>query len=242
MNICVGSIDQYQGTRHRWTKIRLRLWTLELWTYRGQHLMNHSRMKKNTFFFMVSVGTSTNTLAKSKNGGHMFSCQFHGSVVMLGFQILGLFFFWTWMYYEYILWCNMCSPAFSFCSKIPKTYDRVPSVCFRVDHDHHSDETGLMRRYSFDAYIQHFSCCVVLFVFRLIPRGNHKNVPCFGTIFANASMTTLSMIIKVIMTSSNGNIFRITGHMCRELTGHRWIPLTKASGTELWCFLWSTPE
>ena len=25
-------------------------------------------------------------------------------------------------------------------------------------------------------------------------------------------------------------------------TGHRWIPLTKASDTELWCFLWSTPE
>ena len=24
-----------------------------------------------------------------------------------------------------------------------------------------------------------------------------------------------------------------------EFTGHRWIPLTKASGAELWCFLWS---
>ena len=23
---------------------------------------------------------------------------------------------------------------------------------------------------------------------------------------------------------------------------HRWIPLTKASDVELWCFLWSTPE
>ena len=28
----------------------------------------------------------------------------------------------------------------------------------------------------------------------------------------------------------------------RESTGHRWIPLTKASDAELWCFLWSTPE
>ena len=27
-----------------------------------------------------------------------------------------------------------------------------------------------------------------------------------------------------------------------ELTGHRWIPLTKASDAELWCFLWSAPE
>ena len=39
--------------------------------------------------------------------------------------------------------------------------------------------------------------------------------------------------------SSNGNIFRVTGHLCREFTGHRWIPRTKASDAELWCFLWS---
>ena len=41
------------------------------------------------------------------------------------------------------------------------------------------------------------------------------------------------------MTSSNGNIFRVTGHLCGELTGPRWISRTKASDTELWCFLWS---
>ena len=27
-----------------------------------------------------------------------------------------------------------------------------------------------------------------------------------------------------MMTSSNGNIFRVTGHLCGEFTGHRWIP------------------
>ena len=43
------------------------------------------------------------------------------------------------------------------------------------------------------------------------------------------------------MTSSNGNIFRVTGPLCGEFTGHRWIPLTKASDAELWCFLWSAP-
>ena len=46
----------------------------------------------------------------------------------------------------------------------------------------------------------------------------------------------------VMMTSSNGNIFRITGHLCGEFTGPRWIPHTKASDAELWCFLWSVPE
>ena len=28
----------------------------------------------------------------------------------------------------------------------------------------------------------------------------------------------------VMMTSSNGNIFRVTGPLCGEFTGHRWIP------------------
>ena len=44
------------------------------------------------------------------------------------------------------------------------------------------------------------------------------------------------------MTSSNGNIFHITGPLCGEFIGHRWIPLTKAGDAELWCFLWSSPE
>ena len=30
-----------------------------------------------------------------------------------------------------------------------------------------------------------------------------------------------------MMTSSNGNIFRVTGHLCGEFTGHRWIPHTQ---------------
>ena len=38
------------------------------------------------------------------------------------------------------------------------------------------------------------------------------------------------------MTSSNGNIFRFTGHLCGEFTGNRWILRTKASDAELWCF------
>ena len=42
-----------------------------------------------------------------------------------------------------------------------------------------------------------------------------------------------------MMTSSNENIFRVTGPLCGKFTGHRWIPLTKASDAGLWCFLWS---
>ena len=38
------------------------------------------------------------------------------------------------------------------------------------------------------------------------------------------------------MTSSNGNIFRVASHLCGEFIGHQWIPRTKASDAELWCF------
>ena len=46
----------------------------------------------------------------------------------------------------------------------------------------------------------------------------------------------------LVMTSSNGNILRVTGLLCGEFTGHRWIPHTNASYAGLWCFLWSAPE
>ena len=38
---------------------------------------------------------------------------------------------------------------------------------------------------------------------------------------------------------AGNTIFR---HLCWEFTGHRWIPRTKASDAELWCFLWSAPK
>ena len=39
-----------------------------------------------------------------------------------------------------------------------------------------------------------------------------------------------------MMTSSNGNIFRVTSPLCGEFTG------PKASDAEFWCFLWSASE
>ena len=42
----------------------------------------------------------------------------------------------------------------------------------------------------------------------------------------------LRSTMSLMMTSSNGNIFRATGHLCGEFTGHRWIPRTKASDAE----------
>ena len=53
----------------------------------------------------------------------------------------------------------------------------------------------------------------------------------FRICFRWPGATSLNM-----MTSSNGNIFRVTGYLCGEFTGHRWIPHTKTSDTELLCF------
>ena len=63
---------------------------------------------------------------------------------------------------------------------------------------------------------------------------NHQIRPQFCTCHdSSAVMTTLwpDAIIKIIimMTSSNGAIFHVTGLLCRVFTGLRWIPLTKAS-------------
>ena len=53
-------------------------------------------------------------------------------------------------------------------------------------------------------------------------------------------------VVSFTMASSNGNIFRVTGILCGEFSNHWWIPRTKASDAELWCFiwrfLWSAPE
>ena len=51
----------------------------------------------------------------------------------------------------------------------------------------------------------------------------------YGPIGANI----VYIIPRAMMTSSNGNIFRVTD---------QWIPLTKASDAELWYFFLSEPE
>ena len=55
------------------------------------------------------------------------------------------------------------------------------------------------------------------------------------------ALTLLFWLSLIMMTSPDGNICRATGPLCREFTGHRWIPITMASDAELWCLLWSAP-
>ena len=60
--------------------------------------------------------------------------------------------------------------------------------------------------------------------------------------FVNSEDGVLPINTVPMITSSNGNIFRVTGPLCGEFIGHRWIPLTKAIGAELRYFLWFVPE
>ena len=84
------------------------------------------------------------------------------------------------------------------------------------------------------------------FIISLCP--NHVETNLTAVSFDNlavVSMVATKWYIYVwihMMTSSNGNIFRVTGPLWGEFTGHRWIPLTMASDAELWCFLWSAAE
>ena len=55
-------------------------------------------------------------------------------------------------------------------------------------------------------------------------------------------MSLIHAVRPPITMSNNGNIFRVTGPLLQESTGHRRIPLTKASDAELWCSIWFAPE
>ena len=60
------------------------------------------------------------------------------------------------------------------------------------------------------------------------------------TITKDNQPETSLRIIVIMMTSWNRNIFRVTGPLCGEITGRRWIPPPPppTSDAELWCFLW----
>ena len=75
-------------------------------------------------------------------------------------------------------------------------------------------------------------CCILI----LINDTDGLVQDCCNSI-ANALEFMQSCTKPFIMTSSIGNIFRVTGPLCGEFTGHRWIPRTKASDAELWCFV-----
>ena len=104
--------------------------------------------------------------------------------------------------------------------RIPRPYVRNYFIWhWALDmYKHHTVSCGMWLHFSF------WTCSAEL--------NRPQQYPC-----PNTSHMSFSM-----MTSSNENIFRVTGHLYGEFTGHRWIPHTKARDAKLWYFLWSAPE
>ena len=75
----------------------------------------------------------------------------------------------------------------------------------------------------------------------------HIMVTWYITKRVNYISDTLSMYVFIDSTKSwwrhQMETFSALLALCEwgEFTGHRWIPPTKASDAELWCFLWSAP-
>ena len=73
---------------------------------------------------------------------------------------------------------------------------------------------------------------------RLSVYSPYEEIVMRGFDFLRVSMNKLSWWRHQMDTFSAG----VTGHLCGEFTGPRWIPHTKASDAELWCLLWSASE
>ena len=56
-------------------------------------------------------------------------------------------------------------------------------------------------------------------------------------VLKHQTISTCWLNIHCMMTSSNGDIFCVTGHLCGEFTGPQWIPRTKASDAELFSLI-----
>ena len=74
--------------------------------------------------------------------------------------------------------------------------------------------------------------------------SNFISLLCPKTIRHSNTIVTTTYCLKIIpshqTTSWNRNVFRVTGPLCGEFTGHRWIPRTKASDAELCCYCLNT--
>ena len=102
--------------------------------------------------------------------------------------------------------------------------------------------TGMSNYYHYHLYYWHFYHYHYMYDQYHLGIARLRHIQCGYREGQNKPALKLKHNHNEMVTSSNGNIFRVTGPLWRESNGHRWIPLTKASDTGLWYFLWSAPE
>ena len=107
--------------------------------------------------------------------------------------------------------------------------------CFQM-HSKTVFDNNWFRKYVI-YHLQGKSICIIWNKWKWLLFGNMFEIYKIATSCIHLSLVAVMIVEFWMMTSSNGNIFRVTGHLCRESTGPRWIPHTKASDAELWCLL-----
>ena len=63
-----------------------------------------------------------------------------------------------------------------------------------------------------------------------------QNLVSFTFFYDCDKPTPVWIMFGAMMTSSNGNCFRVTGSLCGEFTGHRWFPCTKTTDVDFYVF------
>ena len=125
------------------------------------------------------------------------------------------------------------SPFPAFCHAVFKTKIQSPQYCFHSKEQFHMHQISSATRTSKQQICTHIYRCVMNTCWLIWQAID---------VVWRMDMQEKWWLSSCMMTSSNWNVFRVTGHLCREFTGPRWIPRTKASDAELWCFLWSASE
>ena len=108
-----------------------------------------------------------------------------------------------------------------------KTQRLFPRIWSRWDHDPERSFNRVSSR-----VVDLTFCCSKKIITHFAIYHNHSqlckwDVCGYELLSDTINFAKLEGWISNMMTSSNGNIFRVTGHMCGEFTGRRWIPLTK---------------
>ena len=152
---------------------------------------------------------------------HCFTIQGWGDTQQLSHSLVFPFSFVVWFRIVRNI-VNILNTMFMFDRYGRNCAAATPSVKYECDA---KDQTDTLAK------------SLIFLVGWFIERYTHRNICLF-----DQCVFRTGVISEFMMTSSNGNIFRVTGHLCGEFTGPRWIPRTKASDAELWCFLWSAPE
>ena len=145
----------------------------------------------------------------------------------------------TWNMKQYFLiYVELCLPYFVITTQIYEWYNHhfgtSETFVFKLHSKWYDNTRGpAFNPLSLDRICR--LCCIETLVHAVKKCTVVCSAPTYYLIITNVCS-------QFMMTSSNGNIFRVTGPLCEEFTGHRWIPHTKVSDAELWCFLSSASE